>query len=94
MPQFRQTPLSLANSVAAGVVPIVILVFEVAAAFFFAFIAFLRMERAGGSWGLHRLRASSVLLHFLAHPRISPTISLSRQLTGRQGFSPIAHVET
>ena len=49
MPQFRQTPLSLANSVAAGVVPIVILVFEVAAAFFFAFIAFLRMERAGGS---------------------------------------------
>ena len=49
MPQFRQTPRSLANSVAAGVVPIVILVLEVAAAFFFAFIAFLRMELAGGS---------------------------------------------
>ncbi|MDP6981694.1 MAG: hypothetical protein QGG05_01255 [Candidatus Latescibacteria bacterium] len=49
MPQFRQTPLSFANSVAAGVVPIVILVLEVAAAFFFAFIAFLRMELAGGS---------------------------------------------
>ena len=49
MPQFRQTPLSLTNSVAAGVVPIVILVLEVAAAFFFAFTAFLRMELAGGS---------------------------------------------
>jgi len=32
-----------------GGVPIVILVLEVAAAFFFAFIAFLRMELAGGS---------------------------------------------
>ena len=49
MPHFRQTPLSFANSVAAGVVPIVILVLEVTAAFFFAFIAFLRMELAGGS---------------------------------------------
>ena len=49
MPHFRQTPLSMSDSVAAGLVPIVILILEVALAFFFAFTAFLRMELAGGS---------------------------------------------
>lgn len=47
MPQFRQKPLAIADSLAAGVVPILILILEAALAFFFAFFAFLRMELAG-----------------------------------------------
>ena len=49
IPHFQQVPLSTADGVAAGVVPIVILILEAALGFFFAFTAFLRMELAGGS---------------------------------------------
>ena len=47
IPHFQQVPLSTADGVAAGVVPIVILILEAALGFFFAFTAFLRMELAG-----------------------------------------------
>jgi ABC-type transport system involved in multi-copper enzyme maturation permease subunit len=44
LPQFRETPLSLADSVATGVAPLVILVLETALAFFFSLWAFNRTE--------------------------------------------------
>jgi ABC-type transport system involved in multi-copper enzyme maturation permease subunit len=48
MPRFKSTRVSLSESVANGVVPIVVLVLETAAAFFFALWAFNRAEIAGG----------------------------------------------
>jgi ABC-type transport system involved in multi-copper enzyme maturation permease subunit len=48
LPRFDQQPVPMAEAVAHGVVPIIVLVMETALAFFFAFWAFLRMELAGG----------------------------------------------
>jgi len=47
IPRFEEVPLSLAEGVTRGVVPIVILVLEAAIAFFFALWAFNRAEIAG-----------------------------------------------
>jgi ABC-2 type transport system permease protein len=47
LPRFKEKPPSLADGMAAGVIPIVILVIEAGLAFFFAFWAFNRAEITG-----------------------------------------------
>ena len=47
IPRFKETPLPLAESVAAGLGPIVILALEAAGGFFFALWAFNRMDLTG-----------------------------------------------
>jgi len=47
IPRFKEMPLSLAESVSAGMLPILVLVLEAAGGFFFALWAFNRMDLTG-----------------------------------------------